>query len=546
MSALGHLKRWAVRLGAIAAVAAVGGSPASARIATGVHPYLEVQQVLNADLDTGDTLTYTALAAGVDAGVSTRRVRAQISYRYEKRIAWEDDLIDSDAHTGIAQLSADLVPNLLRFSTGALATRARSDGIGPIFGFTNVDDPSISEVYSFYAGPDLSTRIGSLDVTGSYRFGLVEVDNHAFRGLPLAPGAIRLDRFDSSTNHSLSASIGMGVGELPFGWTVAGGYYLEEADRLDQEFEGRFIRGDVVVPVTPTLALTAGVGYEKIESSQQDILRDAAGRPVVTPGGRLIGDPTKPRLLAYDTDGLIWDAGVIYRPSRRTELQARVGQRYGGTTVIGSLSHKINSRYGLTASVYDGVETFGRLLIADLAAVPVEFDVRRNPLNGNVGGVGGCVFGSDPGTGQCFDDAFQSIAGSSFRSRGANLLFSGGHGPWDFGLGANYSSRRYFQPIVEQGFALDRRTDESFSLYASASRELSRTSSVSVDGYASWFNSGVIGADDAFSTGITGSYYQSFLFERLQAQAALGLFTTQGDGFDSTVASALVGLRYQF
>ncbi|HEX8443211.1 MAG TPA: hypothetical protein VF631_06165 [Allosphingosinicella sp.] len=545
MSALGQFKRWAVRLGAVA-LAASAAMPASARVSTGVHPYIEVQQVLNADLDSGETLTYTAVAAGVDAGVSTRRVRAQISYRYEKRFGWGDDLVDGDSHTGIAQLSADLIPNMLRASAGALATRARSDGVGPIFGFTNVDDPAISEVYSFYAGPELSTRIGALNVTGSYRFGLVEVDNKALRGLPLAPGAILLDRFDSSTNHSLSASVGMDVGELPFGWTVGGGYFLEEADRLDQEFEARFIRGDVVVPVGSTLALTAGVGYEKIESSQQDILRDAAGRPVVTPGGRLIGDPTKPRLLAYETDGIIWDAGVIYRPSRRTELQARVGQRYGGTTVTASLSHKINERYGLSASIYDGVETFGRLLIADLAAVPVEFDIRRNPLNNNVGGIGGCVFGTDPGTGACFDDAFQSIAGSSFRNRGANILFSGGRGPWGFGIGANYSSRRYYQPIVEQGFALDRRTDESFGLYAGATRDLSRTSTVSLDAYANWFDSGLTGAESAFSTGITGGYYQSFLFDRLQAHAALGLFTTDNGEFDSTVASALVGLRYGF
>ncbi len=524
----------------------LAAGPAGAQVRTGVQPYIELQQVLNANLDNGDVLTYTALAAGVDAGVTTRRVRAQISYRYEKRIAWNDELFDDDVHSGIAQVSADVVPNLLRVNAGALATRARADGRGPIFGFTNIDNRNISEVYSFYVGPDLSTRVGSLLLTGSYRFGYVEVDNKALSGLPLAPGAILLDRYDSSTNHSLSASIGQGVGELPFGWTIGGGYFREDVDRLDQEFEGRFIRADVVVPVTPTVALTGGVGYEKIESDQQDILRDAAGRPIVTPGGRLIGDPTKPRLLAYETDGFIWDAGVIWRPSRRTELQARFGRRYGGTTIIGSLSHKLNSRYAISASVYDGVESFGRLLIGDLAQVPVDFDIRRNPFSDSVGGIGGCVFGTDPGTGACFDDAFQSIANANFRNRGVSVVFSGGYGPWDFGVGAGYSSRRYFQPIVEDGFALDRRSDEAFNLFASATRDLSRTSSVSVDGYASWFDSGVPGADSAFSTGVTGSYYQSFLLDRLQGQAAVGLFTTESDAFDATVASALLGLRYNF
>jgi polysaccharide chain length determinant protein (PEP-CTERM system associated) len=345
-------------------------APAAAQLRTGVQPYIEVQQVLSAELDGGDVLTYTALAAGVDAGVETRRVRAQISYRYERRFAWEDNLADNDVHTGIAQLSADLVPNLIRVNAGALATRARGDGGGPIFGLNSFDSPNISEVYSFYAGPDLSTRVGDLTLNGSYRFGLVEIDNKFLRGVPLAPGALRLDRYSSSTNHSLSASVGMGVGSLPFGWTVGGGYFREDVDRLDQKFEGGFVRADVVVPVTATVALTAGAGYEKIESSQQDIVRDSAGRPVVTPGGRLVGDPNKPRLLAYETDGFIWDAGVIWRPSRRTELQARIGRRYGGTTVIGSFSHQLSSRLGVRASVYDGVESFGRLLVADLASVP--------------------------------------------------------------------------------------------------------------------------------------------------------------------------------
>jgi hypothetical protein len=57
----------------------------------------------------------------------------------------------------------------------------------------------------------------------------------------------------------------------------------------------------------------------------------------------------------------------------------------------------------------------------------------------------------------------------------------------------------------------------------------------------------VPGVDEVFSTGLTGSYYQSFLLDRLQGQAALGLFTTDSEVFDdSTILSALLGLRYNF
>ena len=103
-------------------------------------------------------------------------------------------------------------------------------------------------------------------------------------------------------------------------------------NRLKSKFDGKYVRGDVVVPLSPTFAVTGGAGYEKIRASQQDILTDATGQPVITPGGNLVGDPTKPRLLTYDQNGFIWDVGVMWRPSPRTELQVRGGRRYGSMT----------------------------------------------------------------------------------------------------------------------------------------------------------------------------------------------------------------------
>ena len=545
MTAFAALKRLAVA--ALAAAVALGASaPAAAEVRTHVSPYIELQQVFTANLDDGDVLTYTAVAAGVDAGVATRRVQAQISYRYQRNIGWDDDALDGDVHSGIAQVSADLIPNTLKANAGALATRSRVDGGGPFFGFSDFDFDNAADIYSFYAGPDFSSRVGDVSVAASYRFGYVKVDDKGLRGLPLAPGAVLLDRYDSSTNHSLSASIGMGPGELPFGWTIGGGYVFEDTSRLDQEFEGKYIRGDIVLPVSPTLALTGGVGYEEIESSQQEILRGPNGAPVLTPGGRLIGDPSRPRLQSIEIDGVIWDVGFVWRPTRRTELQGRVGRRYGGTTVIGSLSHRLSRDYGVTASVYDGIESFGRLTVANLDAVPVEFDLRRNPFNNNVGGLGGCVFGNDPGTGVCFDNAFQAIAAANFRNRGASIVFSGGRGLWEFSVGANYSHRRYFSPNVTQGFALERLTNESFTLFAGATRKLSRTSSVSVDGYAGWFDSELPGTDTLFSTGVSAAYNRTFLMNRLEGTAAVGLFHSDDGRSDGTFASALFGLRYRF
>src|SRR3546814_8934986 len=106
-------------------------------------------------------------------------------------------------------------------------------------------------------------------------------------------------------------------------------YEREDASQLDQRYEGKYARADVTMPIGPTVALLGGVGYEDIEIGQRDPLLDADGVPVRDANGRFVTDTSSPRRLSFDTDGLIWDAGVMWRPSRRTSLTARVGRRYG-------------------------------------------------------------------------------------------------------------------------------------------------------------------------------------------------------------------------
>ena len=514
---------------------------------TRITPYLEIQQVLNADLNGGDVLTYTSVGGGVDANIQTRRVTATISYNYQRRIAWEGDLADDDVHSGLAAVQVQVVPGMLTFDAGALATRSHGDIAVPVAGVRTADSSNLVDIYSAYAGPTLSTKAGPLDIGASYRLGYVYVDDHSVAGAG-APGGQRFDEYNSSTVHSAAASVGMGPGELPFGWTVGAGYSRADSDHLDATNEAKFIRADVVVPVSHSLALTAGVGYEKITASQDDYRRDANGLPILTPGGGLIADPSRPRLLAYDQDGLIWDAGVLWRPSRRTELQARVGRRYGGTTYTGSLEHRINQSYALTASVYDSVTSFGQLLLLDLNGVPSKFNNRRNFGGGNFGGglgSGDCVFGSGDEGGTCFDDALQSVNGATFRNRGATVSLSGGRGPWSFSGGAGYANRLYYEPDGAT-FIYNGVTDESFTLQAGISRALSRSSGINASAYAGIYDGGRADVGSSYNSGITGSYYRSIFHDRLQANIAAGLYHTSADDLDSTVASVLFGLRYSF
>ena len=516
------------------AVAPDAAPPARAgRARTRIAPYLEVAQVVSAELDGGDTLTYTSIAAGVDGRVETRRVSVQLSYRYQRNIEWSGDVGDQDIHSGVAMVGVQVIPGALQLEAGAMATR--TGGEGRAVGVTDRD--ASVEVYSAYAGPTLSTHAGPVAVNASYRLGYVAIDDDTLAGGPP-------EDFDSAVAHSATASAGMAPGRLPVGWTVGAGYARTDSDsEFDHEFEGAYVRADVVVPVSSTFAVTAGVGYENIEASQLDIARDANGLPVVGPDGRPIADPTRPRVLTYNLEGIIYDAGIIWRPSARTELQARAGHRYGGTTFVGSLSHQFSSTTGMSAVVYDTVETFGNLLVNDLSNLPDGFEAERDPLTGNLGG---CVFGADPGTGTCFDRALQSIRGNTFRMRGASLVVSGNRGLWDWGVGAGYAHRRYGRPQDPAFDVFGGNEDETIGLFGSVGRRLSRTSSIDFDTYASWFDTDQAGFDTVFSTGATLSYNRSFLLDRMRLIAALGLDHNDDGTLNSTVVSALLGLRYTF
>jgi hypothetical protein len=544
---LSRRARRALGLAAMAASGLLLSADGASQTHSSIHPYLQIEQVLTADFNGGDVLTYTGVGGGVTADISTRRVQATIAYDYQRRIAWNDRLADQDVHTGLAAVHVDAVPGLLTLDAGAIAARGHNDISRPVPGLRTTDNPNTAEIYAVYGGPSLSTHAGPVAVNASYRLGYVYVDDHSLAGGPVPAGTPRLDTYHSTTVQNAQASVGMAPGELPIGWTLAAGWGREDSDRLDSKFDGKFARGDVVLPVSATLAVTGGVGWEEMKASQQDFLRDpVTGAPVLNAGGRLVADPSAPRLLTYDQSGLIWDVGVIWRPSPRTELQLRGGRRYGGTTVVGTLEHRIHEDYVLTASIYDSVSSFGRLMIADLSGVPANFRTPRGGISG-IGGLNGCIFAADPkqGGGACFDDALQSINNFNFRNRGANIGFSGGRGPWSFGLGATYANRRYFAPPGPT-FVLHGVTDQSFVLNGTIGRRFTRSSGLDFDAYAGWYDSGVQGAPGAFSTGVSANYYRPIWRERLQANVAAGVYTTHSGQFDSTIGSILFGLRYTF
>ncbi|HEX8384299.1 MAG TPA: hypothetical protein VF592_13095 [Sphingomonas sp.] len=535
------MSRFFALLAGATALTAAGSATAQQRGRTYVQPYVEASQILAADLEDGDVVTFTTLSAGVDAGVSTARAEAQIGLRYDRLFSWDDDIGDSDVLSGLARGSYLVAPGL-SIEGGAIATRARSDNRGSAPGVLIGDPDNITQVYSLYTGPTLSRPIGAARLDAGYRIGYTKVETPD--SVRLAPGLGRRDFYDDAINHLATARLSVApFVVLPVGLALSAGYEREDAGQLDQRYEGVLVRGDVLAPISATVALAAGAGYEKIETSSRAPLLTADNVPALDEDGRFLSDRGRPRRVDYRTDGLYYDVGVVWRPNRRTEARASVGERYGSFSGTGSLSYQASQSVGIAVGVYDGVQTFGRQLRQGISNLPTSFVSARDQF---VQQYNGCVFGTSGKTpGGCLNSVFQSINTTSYRARGIDAVITATRGQHQFGAGVGYANRRLHTGRLPVGVTVFGVEDESVYGSLFYGRSLTPVSGFDAQAFLNYYNTVGLRDDEVLSGGAVASYYHRF--GRLQTTASAGLYSFQvGDFDDQWSAQALLGARYSF
>lgn len=504
-----------------------------------VTPYIEAAQIVDAELAPGsDTLTYTALAAGVDATVNGRNNAASVSLRYERRFGY-GRAEDSDTISGIARASLGVIQRSVRFDAGAMAQRTRVEGNGASIAAPLDDVGSTGKIYSFYAGPSVSTYAGDVKIDGHYHIGYTKVTEPD--SLVVTPGAVPVDVFDSSTVHNAEVHVGTKPHDvLPVGIGAGAGYYQEDISNLDQRVKDFHARADVTVPVSQSVALVGGIGYEDVEISSRDAVI-VGGVPVVGSDGRYVTDKSAPRRIAYEAEGIIWDVGVLWKPSPRTNLEAHIGRRYGSTSFYGTFGWAPSRRQSVNISVYDNVAGFGGQVNRALENLPTQFQAIRNPLSGDITN---CVASLDQGS--CLGGALGSIRSSTFRARGVAATWGLDLGRIQTGVGVGYDRRKFIAAPGTILASANGVVDENFWLAAYLDAQLDQRSSLSGNIYANWFQSGFAGTGDATALGATVAY-RRWLTNRLSGTVALGI-----DGVsrqyedDYWTASALAGVRYSF
>lgn len=518
------------------------GAPLRQRLR--IEPYIEANQAYTRQIDPGsDDAAYGNVAAGVEASVQGRRAGGSVSLRYDRVISYGDDFDDSDSVSGVARGYGAIAPGVT-IEAGGLAARTRADAGGgaTLASGQPIDADNEARVYSAYAGPAISTKVGAADVSANYRFGYNRVEEPA---LGVVDNTVTpIDVADESMVHSATARVGVAPGAvLPVGVAVGGGAYQEEVSNSGQRVRDFYARGDITVPVAPGFAVVGGAGYEYVEVANRDVVRDTGGEPVVGADGRFQVDESSPRRIAFETEGLIWDVGVVWKPSRRTQLEAHYGRRYDSDSYYGSFSWQPSSRSSVSASVYNTISGFGGVITNSLANLPVGFVASRNALTGDFTG---CVTGTGTdGSADCLGGTLSSVRSAIFKNQGVNLAYSATAGRISTAIGLGYDRRKYFGAEGTLLEAANGLVDQSYYANVGLGAPLDAYSSFSLNGYASYLDQGAAGLEDALLLGASAAYSRT-LFGNLSARAAVSVDSIDSETFDETNASALLGLRYDF
>ena len=187
-----------------------------------VAPYIEAQQVVSAELSPGsEVLTYSRVAAGVDATLAGRNSAASLSLRYERQIGW-GKASSGDTISGLARGYASIIPQTLRIDAGVMASRSRVEQSGAAVLGPVGNGNDVTKLYSVYAGPTLTTQMGEAKVDAHYRIGYTKVDSSD--DFVTAGGQPTFDIFDESVAHDAGIHIGTRPGTvLPVGIGARGG-----------------------------------------------------------------------------------------------------------------------------------------------------------------------------------------------------------------------------------------------------------------------------------------------------------------------------------
>ena len=507
-----------------------------------IKPYIEAGQVVDSYLSSPtSTLTYSLVAAGADVLVNGNNNQGIISLRYEHRFGWGREN-SGDSLDGIAHVSSAIIPNTLRLDYGGYANRSYITNSGAALPAAPNGSDNLSQIYSAYIGPTLTTHIGPAAVDGHYRVGYTSVGEPPSFTNANAAGPVPDMVHEHSVAQDAQLSIGTRPGEVaPVGLGADAGHYVETVSVLDQKLHDNHVRAEVTIPVSDTTAVVGGVGYEDVQVSSHDAKRDANGNPIFSPGGQFITDYASPRYIAFDSQGLIYDGGVIWRPSRRTNLEVHVGRRYGGFSGFGTFTYRPSARLSVNAVAYDDITGFGGALDNSLFNLPSQFATVRDAITGNVSS---CM--AQQGATNCLGGVLGSVSSAVHRDRGFTSGIGLDMGRFQTGVGLGYDRHTYIAAPQTVFAAINGKVDQYYWVAAYLSGTIDQQSLFEATVEAYKFKTDVVQNGNLDAIRMVG-IYQHYFTPHLSGSAAMSIDGINRDALgDVWSTSGTVGVRYTF
>lgn len=546
----------------LAAWACCFGLPALAAPKGRVIPYVEASQVIGADFGGSQQsgsevflpdgpVAYSSLTVGAEGAATTRRTAIAVSLRFEQRVEQAGGEGNDNRIEGLVRGRLALVPGVVTLDAGGIATRIRDD----LALRGSNGDASAVQHYALFAGPQFQIEHDNLRFQGHYRLGygwaddepLPSVRDGHYASLPTLHS--QLDGKRAEISHSSAIRASLLPDRFPKGTelTVKGSWDRHEA-------EGRNARLKVTrstaglaaqLPVSHSVALAGEIGYETLRITVRDptVLQGAAPADTVS-------------FIAtnYKSDGLAGVVGIVWRPSRRAELQAFAGRRFGSQTYYGSLHFAPTRRSKANIAIYDRVGTFGNGLVADVAAVSADFETTRDPYSGSLSP---CLRQAGERGGQsCLTGALTPDRSLAFRERGGAISLNFDRNRTQLGLGAGYDQRSYYGQNLPRMPPVDRDSfpvpppkalkDQGWWLSAQAVHAVDRQSSVAASVKLHHLQSSF--QSEERSQRFEGSVaYTRSLRRGMQVRAAVGVeaqsWRSEGGGPENLARNSAVQLR---
>lgn len=485
-------------------LAAAAAAPFPAASEVRFEPSLETRLVTSYNSNSNSEIRlWNELSPQLAAGIDTRRIDFDLRYRYSHRIPISGELINDARHSGEGLLRTELLRDLLFLDAQGAATVLNTGFAGGVD--REGDNANQQQTFSGSVQPALRRRFGRILVNLRYSYGFLEVDGRAPSlrvGGPFTPNQSLIQGASDTRNQSASASIGNAGRSDRLRWRLSGEYQRDNIDQLDQRFRSKRVVADAEYSLSRSIGLIVMGGYEDIRDVQDSILLDATGFPILDPAGLLQSDPARPTIVNFETSGPTFEGGVRLSPSRRTNLIARAGRRYGDFTASGSLDVELARGLQIYASYQESINNFGRLFTT-LFTDPVSGVV--TPISSFAGSGGGrtplgsttCAFGLDPATGSCLFNLTQVSANASFKDRTAAVTLArtgdsdeadgNARSGLEGSVSAFYTKRSYLGdqppglPASANPFSLAGSTDISFGATLEVEQQLGAQSAIRFD-----------------------------------------------------------------